>query len=1013
MPYLIEGTTEQLCKSFGLDWMIGTNSAFSEIKKDLYRHEFIGSSEQAEHHINVWNSSSQEQAQYYTQGDMFAGNLFFFLNPKSPNHPLIKENEDQDLYLQTIKKNVSSIGFAFVNDDNELCGLTVFFRRDDPSQWMIGLVKNTNLVPADRTMILLTSMDLKTKSVSPNLVSKAVNATKNQLFAQVGSSFLRGFLQNIIKPNDETIDPKCERIELLINHMEAFSTPEWPELINLEEIEPQLLFAENSSIDLIRKYQLKLSPDMLKECIGKSSNLKTEIENIKLTDNDKINKNLLQMTIALYEAKILQEKRSLLDQHIFSKISNDFIWTDIQIKIIPFLFKNNYDLKQIQFISSNESYSSSFYMLLNTDIKKPEFYELVLKDNSQGQLFRLFLPQLQTIQSKADRTSLIEILYTGINQDLDSQARAIQSLSNPTLFEFAKRLHERFICVKQLQHLGFKPDFLALGASSQINRKGTFATYPSVALIVEHCAPHLHTAGLKDFLLNECLLASSQFAHEIVSLHFINDVQVNKNLLEMAVVFYNEEILSKKRDFLQEQVFSRVTKDFIWNDAQIKLMPFLVKKGYSPTQFQLILNDKIYYTAVEFLKERGLTQNVPVFLENQDKLAQLKYIYGLASENQRDLCLIFWAKSDLSLAEIKEIAQAMEKNPLLADALINLDKTKPQDMREIQKIALDPNKKDKKQMLIILNHFENQFEQFNLKKSKLKKLDFEAREELVRSFEVLNDVNIHLYALGQLSLTDRPAAEPYTEPYHLALEDNEKGQLFRLFLPLLSNVQNISHRAALIQIVYIGIVNGIGSQGEALKRITDNALLKLAKEVHKRFICVQQLQSLDFTAEVIAFAAEQVNDKAERFRQVILSVEEQCEKVQERLRQSSPSEVTKNWQLADKQYRQTIYDIVYEGFQNPETKINVRNSIKEAEQAILAIVDPEIKSWLHQILVVIGNILITALSLGIANEIKFEKTGNYWFFTQTESGEKLRALDEQVLELIDIPALDEASVLQR
>lgn len=56
--------------------------------------------------------------------------------------------------------------------------------------------------------------------------------------------------------------------------------------------------------------------------------------------------------------------------------------------------------------------------------------------------------------------------------------------------------------------------------------------------------------------------------------------------------------------------------------------------------------------------------------------------------------------------------------------------------------------------------------------------------------------------------------------------------------------------------------------------------------------------------------------------------------------------------------------------------------MKSAEKEILSIVDPEIKSIIHKVLVVIANIIITALTLGFANDLKESATGNYGFLTK-------------------------------
>ena len=155
--------------------------------------------------------------------------------------------------------------------------------------------------------------------------------------------------------------------------------------------------------------------------------------------------------------------------------------------------------------------------------------------------------------------------------------------------------------------------------------------------------------------------------------------------------------------------------------------------------------------------------------------------------------------------------------------------------------------------------------------------------------------------------------------------------------------------------------------------------------------------------EIIAFAADEENPKASRFRQVILDVEEQCEAVHEKLSSANDKDKDK-WQVAGPEYRKTMYDITYNGLkasQTDENVLDVKNKINKAEANILAIVDPEVTSWLRRILVVIANIVITGLTLGIANDYKLKRTGNYWFFNQTEFGEKFRGLDKKVIELVN------------
>ncbi|VEH37526.1 hypothetical protein [Legionella sainthelensi] len=126
---------------------------------------------------------------------------------------------------------------------------------------------------------------------------------------------------------------------------------------------------------------------------------------------------------------------------------------------------------------------------------------------------------------------------------------------------------------------------------------------------------------------------------------------------------------------------------------------------------------------------------------------------------------------------------------------------------------------------------------------------------------------------------------------------------------------------------------------------------------------------------------------------------EQCKVVDGRLSGSqSHRHMFLQWEAEQKSYRKALYQIAYEGLTNPNA--NIRPKLQEAEDKILAIVDPEIKSDIYKALIVFANIIITALTLSFANVIKYKTTGNFWFFNQTRSGEELRALDREVFELI-------------
>ncbi|WP_238400561.1 hypothetical protein [Legionella bononiensis] len=505
---------------------------------------------------------------------------------------------------------------------------------------------------------------------------------------------------------------------------------------------------------------------------------------------------------------------------------------------------------------------------------------------------------------------------------------------------------------------------------------------------------HLRPNGVRELILKYNLLISPEMLGDLLDKNdglrmeletatLDGDDRFNKNLLQMIVVFYEENILNENRKLLRDHEFIKKMGALMWDPLQIKLLPVLRTKKYDLELMQLILSEEAYYRSFDLLEQLGIAQDVPELFNIPEKLVQLDYINSLADGNCRKLCLIFWAKGNLSLPQLEEIVQATKQYPMLATTLVALDQSKSIiSIKDLRKHALKPLIHMQKS---ILHHFTHEFEQYGLTKSVLTKMSFEELKELSRSFSMLKQTGITT-----------------ADEYSWVLKKNNQGQILRMFLPELSQIEDIEQRKTLIKLLYTGVRTGVVSQGKALLEITDKNLFSVALQLHKRFICVKQMQDLRFTDEVIALAGEQGTLNGTRFRHVIFKVEEQCKGVNERLRKSStePDKGSK-WDRAEEEYRRTLYSIAYEGITQPG--IDIASKIKQAEAKVLEIVDPEMKSWLQKILVVIANIVITTLTLGVANDFKERETGNFWFFNQTTSGEKLRALDKEVKSLIECP----------
>ncbi|KTD42840.1 hypothetical protein [Legionella parisiensis] len=526
---------------------------------------------------------------------------------------------------------------------------------------------------------------------------------------------------------------------------------------------------------------------------------------------------------------------------------------------------------------------------------------------------------------------------------------------------------------------------------AELNLSALFAENPVLDLLFQYKIQD--EISLSVSLLKELLSESSPLRQEIQGIQFTDDERINKSLLKSIIVFYKNGILDEQnRKLLTNLELMRKFSGYMKDETQIKLLPFLIQQSYPYDLIQLILSNEAYYRAIDSLVELepALTEDVPKFFKESKKRQELKFIFSLPDEDCRRLCLIFWVKGSLSEDGYQQIVAATKEYPLLASSLVALDQTKTISIENLEKLALNPHQHLQKS---IAHHFAKEFQGLHDVTSKLRKLTLDELKA----------------ASTALRLLKKSGITAPLETYHLVLEKDNKGQALRLLLPPLANEMG-KMRTLLMEILYSGVVHGVQTQGNKVLAIKDPVELALAKRLRERFICVRQMQDLKLRKELIELAAQEDSEEAKRFRQVILRVEAQCKKIHERLSGAKSSgDMHIQWKGAEEVYRKTLYNLSYDALMNPYAEVHP--TLKNAENEILKIVDPEIESdlyrFLYNALVVIANIISCTLFLGVPNGYKHYKTGNFWFFNQTRSGEEIRELDKDVLHLIDLEHSDE------
>lgn len=441
----------------------------------------------------------------------------------------------------------------------------------------------------------------------------------------------------------------------------------------------------------------------------------------------------------------------------------------------------------------------------------------------------------------------------------------------------------------------------------------------------------------------------------------------------MTVHFHEAQVLKEYRAVLQEQLFKKVRAGQFFDEQQIQVTPFIIKKKYTVELLQHILSKEAYYNAVAELITLGLTQDIPEFFANAEKLKELELIHSVKDKSVIQICLIFWVKGTLSTQEYTDLIQAAQRYPLLAETLIALDKTGEFSIESLKTCAFNPRKQLRHS---VIHHFGSEF---SMKQETLSSLDTRELERLSQALTILK---------SKVKVTQDLA--------ELAARNNQQGYLLRLFLPSFARVTNKEHRDFLIDLLYEGVQKGPITLGKRVVDIKEEPLRIEALKLQERLLCARQVQNLEFPNEHISFAAAD-NEDANKWRYVILKVEAQCKAIHERLLRANKSEAQKiAWQGVDKKYRQALYQIAYQSIENPA--FDFKTHLNKEQEKVLAIVDPKITSWIYNALVVIANIFITALTLALANEYKYRKTGNFWFFNQTTSGEEVRALGKDLTE---------------
>jgi hypothetical protein len=617
---------------------------------------------------------------------------------------------------------------------------------------------------------------------------------------------------------------------------------------------------------------------------------------------------------------------------------------------------------------------------LNAHIKDTKFE---LASSSEPTTRNQFLAQLNA----AAPLELLQLAFNAENDEINPRFERI-------------RLLLRFLKINEKKATIADPVDL-----SKINLPQLFAENPALDLIMKYEVPFSMA------MLQDCLSDNSQLRLELENATLSSNNSINRNILSMIAVLYEEEFINKREGALTKNrhllapAFIKDYSGFMWDREQIILLPILWQRKYPKELIQQILSNDSYFRAVRRLVQLApiksvnpdiaFTQHVPQFFQEQEKLNALEFINGIADRHAKDLCLIIWATNSLTIDGYKEIVAATNMYPLMASTLVTLARkgTIPGGFEGLRGLALTPALHLKQS---IIDHFflassESQY----------------AKRLNGMPLDKLEAVSAALQVLRSSGVDDQAA-------YRMVLGADKEGVRLRTLLPSLAAIKDSEQQRVLVDVLYAGVKYSIPVQGEVVLQIKNQEHRSVAKKLCERSICVTQLQDLEFDVDMITFAAREHDKKAECFRKIILCIEDECKKISSRLSKSYfYIEMGEQWEKDEGDYRKSLYGIAYNALMssggNAQAAFDeAKKQIQNVEQLMLATVDPapnpetsKILLFLSDALIFITNAVISILSGGIFNYFKENATGNYWFFTQTRSGEAVRMFSKEMINSLD------------
>lgn len=1010
MPYLIQGNAKDIFTAFGYPWIVNPqNNAreiHNQIELDFPRTMFLGHQKQINTYKGMIHEGYQRQNNAYTQGNLNAEILKFLFG----NFPLLEEES-----LSNYKNDIKNLAFAFLDENNRPSALMLAYRKNNPGKWLIGLIKDTEKLPEERDIYFLSSQLVKPFSNENLLVSnQTIPLQNNCLFKAINQPLVRFFIEQAVTSH--------KGVNFIFNRIALFDLwlkNDYPNDLNQDfNLTKRILTEKNHVLDLLSDYNVQLPVNLLKKCLNRNSSLLSIIRGHRSSINQSSNgKDYIYLLIALYETGTFKKNRHLLEnKDIWDPLHriNDLLGYSYLVKILKapkllsfilqIMSTNQFEIflnhfkenpgQQPDFLLDlfNQSLSDwtketllHCYLTYPNTIDKNQWdtFKHILSSNEAtlkqigdgGDLIELLIllhhdnlssnltillnghlkPLLSSISIPVNAKVLKELIKTHIEESNQEILKLIPLCQNIKNIKLLNLLREAHFSPKGIQTIFESPDLLKMiDTLFESNRsKQIFKIYEEKRLI-----QLLHT--------------TSQFETKALQTIACIYLAENKNISD------DKSILKRlRRDPELCAYLIRISDKNNLEDLR--------KITLDPERYQL---EKLYQKYENFFNKYNVNKQ-HLMRRDKDSLTRLNKRLTIFKELKFDNVNLFhdFLKNGkacqlfCNLNTFIKLLPPTIKNftiPLLFQAATDrpsIDKIKAMNFDPQMKIfihyLLDHKVKRNKSIHInqtdyydfITLTLDQQLAIFSLPLSTLLLKN-------PRKARALNVVISHFKELEQ--------------------EKQKAGKEFKIINKALILNQLIHHLEPKLSI-------------RKFQNQLNNPLKKNYKAKTEQ-MCqwldkIMLLQELKCSDKILKFVTHS-STNGQRFRRIIDQVEAETASIEQHLFAASNNQhKLAAFKSIKESYRKELYEIAYNRLNSQTNLEEFKSELTAAQSKISGTVNIDRHPYLRKFAMILANIVFTSCSLGIANLVHHQKTGNFFFFSKPKSAESIDKLHKDIVKL--------------